>query len=139
MTDKKDPNYAQRSEDEWKARLTEEQYRVLRKQGTEKPFQNRYYNDKSDGIYTCAGCENPLFDSETKYDSGTGWPSFWKPIQANAILEREDNSLPVTRVEVICSRCESHLGHVFPDGPHPTGLRYCMNSVSLKKIDRIDS
>ena len=120
-----------RSTDEWKARLTELQYHVAREQGTERPFANPYYNEKADGLYRCVGCGTPLFSSEDKFDSGTGWPSFSVPIDARTLGELKDSSHGMLRVEVHCNVCGSHQGHVFPDGPKPSGLRYCINSASL--------
>lgn len=116
---------------EWRERLTPEQYHVLREAGTERAFAGRYNSNKADGIYSCAGCALDLFDSADKYDSGSGWPSFTRPIAPDHIAEHTDNSHGMRRVEAVCARCDGHLGHVFPDGPPPTGLRYCMNSLSL--------
>lgn len=120
----------QMSEAEWKAKLSPTQFLVLRQHGTERPFTSPLDGEKRKGLFTCAGCDLPLFASETKFDSGTGWPSFYQPL-ANAIGTREDRSLMMKRTEVHCRRCGGHLGHVFDDGPKPTGLRYCMNGVSL--------
>ena len=120
-----------RKEKEWKEKLTEEQYRVLRLKGTERPFTGKYWNNKEKGIYYCAGCGTPLFDSKSKFESGCGWPSFTAPITESNINEAQDNSLSMRRTEVLCNKCGGHLGHLFDDGPKPTGLRYCMNSISL--------
>jgi peptide-methionine (R)-S-oxide reductase len=126
MTDK-----IQKSEEEWARQLTPEQFRIARKQGTERAFTGQYWDEKTHGTYRCVCCGEPLFDSETKYESGTGWPSFWAPIDSGAVELRHDFSHFMHRVEVVCAKCGSHLGHVFDDGPMPTGQRYCMNSCSL--------
>jgi peptide-methionine (R)-S-oxide reductase len=118
------------ADDEWRKRLSPDQYAVLRQSGTEQPFTSPLLNEHRKGVFACAGCELDLFSSETKFDSGTGWPSFWKPLD-HAVAENEDRSFGMTRNAVSCSRCDSHLGHVFDDGPKPTGLRYCMNGVAL--------
>ena len=117
---------------EWKAVLAPEQYRVMRQKGTERPFTGEYWNNEREGQYRCSGCGTLLFESDTKFDAGCGWPSFYQPAGEGKIDEYADNTLGMRRVEVTCSRCGGHLGHVFPDGPKPTGLRYCINSVSLK-------
>jgi peptide-methionine (R)-S-oxide reductase len=119
------------SESEWRKRLTPEQYHVLREAGTERAFTGIYNDNKADGIYACAACALDLFDSADKYDSGSGWPSFTQPLSEEVVSNHSDVSHGMTRTETRCARCDSHLGHVFPDGPPPTGLRYCMNSVSL--------
>ena len=121
----------QKSEDEWKKKLTKEQYHVLREKGTERPFTGRLLNNHENGVYICAGCGAELFSSDTKFESGTGWPSFYQPSNQHAVGEKEDKSLFMRRVEVLCNKCGGHLGHVFEDGPEPTGLRYCINSISL--------
>lgn len=121
-----------RSDTEWQQQLDAEQYHVCREKGTERPFTGRYWDCKEDGTYHCSCCGNPLFASTTKFDSGTGWPSFWEPVSDDALRFEEDSTLGMRRVEVLCKRCDAHLGHVFPDGPQPTGQRYCINSVSLQ-------
>jgi len=119
---------------EWKRLLTPAQYTVLRQSGTDEPYKGAYWNNHNKGTYVCAGCSLPLFTSDAKFDSGTGWPSFWQPIQKDHVLQKEDDSLGTVRTEVTCARCGGHLGHVFDDGPQPTGLRYCMNSNAMKFI-----
>src|SRR5438128_6371956 len=129
MTDK-----IQKPDSQWQKELTPEQFQVMRKAGTEPAFTGKYYKTKDPGMYVCAGCGQPLFSSDTKFESGTGWPSFYQPINKKAVIEQTDNSVGMSRTEVLCSRCGGHLGHVFDDGPQPTGLRYCMNSAALKFI-----
>ena len=121
-----------KSETEWKKLLDEKTYNITRKSGTEQPFTGKYLNEKSNGVYSCICCGNHLFSSDAKFDSGSGWPSFFKTINNNNVKEVDDSSYGMTRTEVICSSCDSHLGHVFNDGPQSTGLRYCINSASLK-------
>lgn len=124
--------YLRKSEEEWRKQLNPEQYHILRQAGTERAFTGLYYDHHGKGIYRCAACGLPLFSSEAKFDSGTGWPSYYQPIDPTHIREVEDNSYGMHRIELRCARCDGHLGHVFPDGPKPTGLRYCINSASLK-------
>ena len=122
----------EKSNEEWRAQLSSDQYSVCREKGTERPFTGEYNQCKTVGTYVCVCCGEPLFRSEAKFDSGTGWPSFYEPVAAESVREEDDRSLWMQRTEVLCAACDSHLGHMFPDGPAPTGLRYCMNSLSLK-------
>lgn len=125
-------NKVQKTDKEWKSELTDEQYRVCRQKGTERAFAGEFCDSKDKGLYKCVCCGNDLFDSETKFDSGTGWPSFWKPVTPQNVKGKEDLSHGMNRIEAVCGDCGAHLGHVFPDGPAPTNLRFCINSVALK-------
>lgn len=126
-----DDDKSGKSEEEWREKLDAERFHVLREGGTERAFTGKYWDLKQEGMYNCAACGEPLFSSETKYDSGSGWPSFYQPSSADSVIQHADKSHGMIRTEVVCSKCESHLGHVFPDGPEQTGLRYCINSASL--------
>jgi peptide-methionine (R)-S-oxide reductase len=131
MEKNKTMEMVQKTEDEWRKQLSGQQYHVTRECGTEPAFTGKYWNSKEKGMYNCMCCGAPLFQSDTKFDSGTGWPSFFKPVDESAIAEHTDRSYGMTRTEARCAKCDAHLGHVFSDGPNPTGLRYCMNSASL--------
>ncbi|MFN0199197.1 MAG: peptide-methionine (R)-S-oxide reductase MsrB [Planctomycetaceae bacterium] len=125
-----------KTEAEWRKLLTKEQFRVTRLKGTEPAYQNAYWKSKKDGTYQCVCCQRTLFDSRTKFDSGTGWPSFWQPVEKDAVAYHEDRGEAEVSMEVVCSRCDAHLGHVFGDGPQPTGMRFCMNSAAMKFVPR---
>ena len=131
MSDSKPSDQWNLSDDEWRQRLTPEQFQVTRQHGTERAFTGPWLDEKRSGIFHCIACDAPLFESTTKYESGSGWPSFFKPINDHAISEHQDESFGMRRVEIRCARCDSHVGHVFPDGPNPTGQRYCTNGVAL--------
>ena len=132
------PEKLELSSNQWRAKLSEDEFHVLREAGTERAFTGDLWDNKKKGAYTCAGCDLFLFDSDTKFRSGTGWPSFWKPANSFCITEKVDNAYGWNRVEVLCARCDGHLGHVFEDGPDPTGLRYCINSVSLNFVEQVN-
>ena len=122
----------EKSEQEWRDLLSDEEYRIMREKGTERPFSGEYVDEKRPGVYRCRACGTPLFEASAKYESGSGWPSFWEPLDGDNVRTVEDTSHGMRRTEVLCAACDAHLGHVFPDGPRPTGLRYCINSLSLE-------
>ena len=131
MTDIENKDKVTKTEEEWRQMWSAEEFEVTRRAGTERPFTGVYWNEERDGKYMCKCCDSELFDSSTKFDAGCGWPSFYAPLEIDSVINREDNTLGMRRIEVLCAKCDAHLGHVFPDGPQPTGLRYCMNSASL--------
>lgn len=132
MTEKTSTHDLPSSDKEWKQKLGPERYKVLRQGGTERAFTGKYWDEHRSGVYRCAGCDAELFSSDTKFESGSGWPSFWEPAADDRVVTKTDNTFGMRRTEVLCANCGGHLGHVFDDGPHPTGLRYCMNSASLE-------
>ena len=132
MSDDSNEEKVVRSDDQWREKLSDEEFQVARCSATEPAFSGRYWDEKAAGTYHCVCCESPLFRSEGKYDSGTGWPSFFQPAEETAVAEKRDEGHGMVRIESVCAKCDAHLGHVFPDGPAPTGLRYCMNSASLR-------
>jgi peptide-methionine (R)-S-oxide reductase len=131
VTDIENKDKVTKTEEEWRQMLSAEEFEVTRRAGTERPFTGVYWNEEREGKYMCKCCDSELFDSSTKFDAGCGWPSFYAPLESDSVINREDNTLGMRRIEVLCAKCDAHLGHVFPDGPQPTGLRYCMNSASL--------
>lgn len=128
-----------KSDSQWREELTEQQFQVCRLKGTERPFTGTYYSNTEPGVYHCICCDAPLFDTDTQFDAGCGWPSYYQPVRAEAVIEHEDFTHGMHRTEVVCASCDAHLGHVFPDGPPPTGLRYCINSVCLQLVPRADA